>query len=275
MKKELISIIMAVYNCATTVREAIDSIINQTYTNWEFIICDDCSTDNTLDIVREYKAKYPDKFKVIQNEQNSKLSYSLNHCLKYANGEFIARMDGDDISRPDRFEKQVKYLREHPDVDLVSTLVQRFEGNKLADIIKKPEFPDRYTQRNEVAFNHATIMTYKSVYDKCGGYTVSKRTVRAQDYDLWFRFFYHNFKGVNMQEPLYLMREDMNAIKRRTIKVRFHAYRTTIKGFRLLKYPLRWYIRPTIIFIVKSLTPSFVVYKYRQKQAKQQKQKEH
>ncbi len=268
MKKDLISIIMAVYNCAPTLRESIDSILNQTYENWEFIICDDCSTDNTLEIVREYEAKYPDKFKVIQNEVNSKLSFSLNHCLKYAQGEFIARMDGDDISLPERFEKQVKYLREHPDVDLVSTLVQRFDKNGLADVINKPEFPDRFTQRRQVAFNHATIMTYKYVYDKCGGYTVSKRTIRAQDYDLWFRFFYHSFKGVNMQEPLYLMREDMNAIKRRTFKVRFNAYRTTVKGFRLLKYPISWYIKPTIVFIVKGLTPNFIAYKYRQHQAK-------
>lgn len=267
MEKNLISVIMAVYNCAPTLKEAIDSILNQTYTNWEFIICDDCSTDNTLEIVKEYENKYPDKFKVIQNEKNSKLSYSLNHCLKYAQGEFIARMDGDDISVPERFEIQVQYLREHPDIDLCSTLVQRFEGDKLADIVGKPEHPDRYTQRHQVAFNHATIMTYKYVYDKCGGYTVSKRTVRAQDYDLWFRFFHNGFNGVNLQQPLYLMREDMNAIKRRTFKVRFNAYRTTLKGFRLLKYPLHWYVVPTLEFIVKSITPGFIVYKYRQKQA--------
>ncbi|MBQ4569111.1 MAG: glycosyltransferase [Ruminococcus sp.] len=267
MKKNMISVIMAVYNCAPTLREAIDSILNQTYTNWEFIICDDCSTDNTMEIVREYKAKFPDKFKIIQNEVNSKLSFSLNHCLKYAEGEFIARMDGDDISVPTRFETQVKYLREHPDVDLCSTLVQRFDENGLSDIIVKPEFPDRYTQRNHVAFNHATIMTYKYVYDKCGGYTVSKRTVRAQDYDLWFRFFYHEFKGVNLQEPLYLMREDKNAVKRRTFKVRFNAYRTTVKGFRLLRYPIKWYIKPTVTFIIKGLTPSFIAYRHRQNQA--------
>lgn len=268
MKKGLISIIMAVYNCAPTLREAIDSIINQTYTNWEFIICDDCSTDNTLEIVREYEAKYPDKFKVIQNEKNSKLSYSLNHCLKYAEGEFIARMDGDDISLPDRFEKQVNYLREHPDVNLVSTLVQRFSEEGMADIVKKPEFPDRYTQRRQVAFNHATIMTYKYVYDKCGGYTVSKRTVRAQDYDLWFRFFYHNFKGVNMQEPLYLMREDINAIKRRTLKVRLYVVATTFKGFHLLGYPLHWYIKPAVVTVIKGLTPSYITLLYRKHQAK-------
>lgn len=267
MKKDLISVIMAVYNCAPTLREAIDSILNQTYTNWEFIICDDCSTDNTMEIVREYEAKFPDKFKVIQNEVNSKLSFSLNHCLEYAQGEFIARMDGDDISVPSRFETQVNYLKEHSDVDLCSTLVQRFDENGLSDIVVKPEFPDRYTQRDHVAFNHATIMTYKYVYDKCGGYTVSKRTVRAQDYDLWFRFFYHGFKGVNLQKPLYLMREDRNAVKRRTFKVRFNAYRTTVKGFRLLKYPLKWYVKPTITFLVKGLTPSFIAYRHRQNQA--------
>lgn len=267
MKKDLISIIMAVYNCSSTVEEAIDSILNQTYTNWEFIICDDCSTDNTLEIVREYEKKYPDKFKVIQNETNSKLSYSLNHCLKYADGEFIARMDGDDISVPERFETQVKYLREHPDVDLCSTLVQRFDENGLADIIVKPEFPDRYTQRNHVAFNHATIMTYKYVYEKCGGYTVSKRTVRAQDFDLWFRFFYHDFKGVNLQKPLYLMREDLNAVKRRTFKVRFNAYRTKMLGFKLLGYPWYWRIKPTFVLLIKVLTPTRVAYKHRQNQA--------
>lgn len=268
MQNGLISIIMAVYNCAPTVREAIDSILGQTYENWQMIICDDCSTDNTLEIVKEYETKYPDKFKVIQNQVNSKLSFSLNHCLEYADGEFIARMDGDDISVPERFEKQVKYLREHPDVDLCSTIIQRFDESGPTDVIYKPEFPDRYTQRNHVAFNHATIMTYKYVYEKCDGYTVSKRTVRAQDYDLWFRFFYHGFKGVNMQEPLYLMREDLNAVKRRTFKVRFNAYRTTVKGFRLLRYPLSWYIKPTVTFIAKGLTPSFIAYRHRQNQAK-------
>ncbi len=267
MKKDYISVIMAVYNCADTVREAIDSILNQTYQKWQLIICDDCSTDDTLKIVKEYETKYPDKFKVIQNEVNSKLSFSLNHCLEYADGEFIARMDGDDISVPERFEKQVNYLRTHPDVDLCSTIIQRFDGSGLTDIIKKPEFPDRYTQRNHVAFNHATIMTYKYVYDKCDGYTVSKRTVRAQDFDLWFRFFYHGFKGVNLQEPLYLMREDLNAVKRRTFKVRFNAYRTKMLGFKLLGYPWHWRIKPTFVFIIKGLTPSFIAYKHRQNQA--------
>lgn len=79
-----VSIIMATYNCEKTLRRSIDSILNQTYTDWEFLICDDCSTDSTLDILREYQKKYGEKIIVLKNEKNSKLSFSLNHCLKYA-----------------------------------------------------------------------------------------------------------------------------------------------------------------------------------------------
>lgn len=96
---------MGVYNCADTLPEAIESIINQTYSNWELIICDDCSTDETWAVLERYQAKYPEKIKLVKNQINSKLAFSLNHCLKYATGEYVARMDGDDISVPDRFEK--------------------------------------------------------------------------------------------------------------------------------------------------------------------------
>ena len=106
-----VSVIMAVHNCAATVDKAIQSIMDQTYTDWVMIICDDGSTDNTLQVVKEYEEKYPEKFKVIQNDGNKKLPYSLNHCLRYVETELVARMDGDDWSTPDRFEKQVAFLQ--------------------------------------------------------------------------------------------------------------------------------------------------------------------
>ena len=102
-----ISVIMAAYNCEKTVGKAIDSILAQTYENWVMIICDDGSTDGTMDVLNRYAGEYPDKFVIIQNETNSKLPYSLNHCLQYVQTELVARMDGDDWSTPDRFEKQV------------------------------------------------------------------------------------------------------------------------------------------------------------------------
>ncbi len=262
-----VSVIMGVYNCAATLPEAIESILAQTYTNWEFIICDDCSTDDTYAVAASYRDRLPDKIILIRNEKNSRLAASLNHCLEYATGEFVARMDGDDISLPERFEKQVNYLRSHPELDLVGTAMRRFNDKGLHDVLYSVDQPDRYTLRKRIPFHHATIMTYKSVYDKLGGYTVAERTMRGQDYDLWFRFFHAGFRGDNMREALYLVREDEAAIRRRTFKVRWNAFKTTRYGFKLLEYPKWWIIRPFLAMILKSVTPFFVIDRYRQFQA--------
>lgn len=265
---EKISVIMGVYNCEETLPEAIDSIINQTYTDWELIMCDDASTDNTYNVALEYKEKYPDKIIFIQNEQNSRLAASLNHCLKYATGKYIARMDSDDISTPDRFEKQIKFLKENPDVDMVGTQMQHFSEKGMSNIVKVPSRPDKYILRREQPFIHATILTYKRVYDELEGYTVAERTNRAQDYDLWFRFYDKGFVADNIHEPLYLMREDVAAFKRRTFKVRWNAFKTTRFGFKLLNYPRYWIIRPAIEMIIKSIIPYQLVMLYRNWQKK-------
>ncbi len=268
MNNGRISVIMAIYNCAEYLSEAIDSILSQTYTNWELILCDDASTDNTYDVARDYQNRYPDKIILLKNETNSKLSYSLNHCLKYATGEFVARMDGDDRCSPNRFEKQVLYLRAHPEYQVVGTDMQHFnEKTGLADIVPSVKEPNYFTLRRHIPYHHATIMTYKYVYDKVDGYTVSDRTVRAQDYDLWFRFYHAGFQGNNIHEPLYQMREDSNAIRRRTFKVRCNALKTTFLGYRLLNYPKWWLIRPTLICIAKSIVPFWIVALYRRWQS--------
>lgn len=258
-----ISVIMGIYNCERTISEAIESILSQTYSNWELIMCDDCSTDSTFCIAKQYAHKYPEKIILIKNEVNSRLSFSLNHCLKYATGEFIARMDGDDISKPERFEIQMKYLHDNPDIDLVGTAMQRFSEEGLADIMRSIEHPDYYTLHNAQPFHHATIIARKEVFEKLNGYIVSKRTNRAQDYDLWFRFYHAGFKGENLPDALYLVRDDAAAIRRRTIKVRFYSLQTTWIGFRLLEYPWYWLIKPTVITILKSLTPYKVIEIYR------------
>ena len=105
-----ISIIMGIYNCGKTLDEALKSILDQTYTDWEIVMCDDGSSDNTLEIAEKYQANYPEKVTVLKNEQNMGLNATLNKCLKATKGEYIARQDGDDISLPDRFIKEVKFL---------------------------------------------------------------------------------------------------------------------------------------------------------------------
>ena len=261
----LVSVIMGIYNCADTLSEAVDSILAQTYSNWELIMCDDASTDNTYAVAKEYQEKYSDKIILIQNEKNSYLSYSLNHCLQYASGKYIARMDGDDRSDPHRFEKQVMYLQSHHDIDLVGTAMQRFDKKGLGVVFSKPEFPDKYSMKTMVPYNHATILTYKYVYDELDGYIVSDRTARCEDYDLWFRFYSKGFKGANISEALYFVREEESAFKRRTIKGRWNGFKTTCIGFKLLKFPVRWLIKPAFYALIKSITPPKIMMIYHQK----------
>ena len=111
--KPRISVLMGIYNCATTLPEAIDSLYAQTYKDFKLILCDDGSTDNTYEVAKKYADKY-DNIVLLRNEKNMKLAYTLNHCLEYADTEYVARMDGDDISIPERFEKQIKFLDTHP-----------------------------------------------------------------------------------------------------------------------------------------------------------------
>lgn len=269
-QNEKISVIMGIFNCADTLPNAVESIINQTYTNWQLVMCDDGSTDETYKTAKKYTDLYPDKMILLKNDKNMKLSYSLNRCLEHATGYYVARMDGDDISAEQRFEKQIAFLKTHPEYSVVGTAMRRFSDKGQADIQFGVKNPDRYTLRNTVPFNHATIMTYKYVYDKLNGYLVSKRTERSQDYDLWFRFYKEGFEGFNLEEPLYYVREDINSIRRRTMRGRLKTYKTTLIGFKMLNYPWHWYIRPTLS-LMKGLVPSSLILVYRRFQAKRHK----
>lgn len=258
-----VSIIMATYNCQDLLTISMDSILNQTYTDWEFIVCDDCSTDNTYMVLKEYECKYPEKIKVLKNDVNSKLSYSLNRCLQISKGKYIARMDADDVSLPERLTKQVEFLDEHPEFSVVGTAMIPFDEKGDRPVRYYKEIPDSSDMLRRSPFPHATIMMRKEAYDAVGGYTVSKRTARAQDYDMWFRFFELGLKGYNLQEPLYKVLEDDNAIKRRTLKSRCYEVQTKLIGYKKLNYPLYKYIfafKP----ILSAIVPVKIMQKYHQ-----------
>lgn len=231
---EKISVIMTCYNCEKTVDKAINSILDQTYENWVMIICDDGSTDNTLSIIRGYEKKYPDKFIVIQNEKNSQLPFSLNHCLEYVKTDLVARMDADDWCLPERFEKQVTFLKSHPDIDLVGTGISASDGEKEIGAFSAPEYPKKEDMLRTNCFLHATIMTYKRVYDALGGYSLDPTVLRVEDVDLWCRFFAAGFKGYNLQEKLYVILEDDSAAKRRSLRARINSVKTRRRGYKLM-----------------------------------------
>ncbi len=243
---------MGVYNSQDTVAESIDSILNQTYKNWEFIICDDASTDGTYKILQRYKERYPDKFIILKNRTNRKLAYSLNKCLKVASGKYIARMDADDISLSSRIERQVEFLVKNHDFDLVGTAMIPFNGKIEHSPRIGKKIPDKYDLKWGACFAHATVVMKKEIMDDLGGYTVLPRTNRWQDWDLWIRFFAKGYKGYNLPEPLYKVRE--KAMEKRTFKTFLYSIKTGFYACRILHYPFRYYL----LFAFKVLTALFI-----------------
>ena len=250
---------MGIYNCGSTLAQAIDSILAQTYPDWELILCDDASTDGTVAVAKRYAARYPDKIKLLRNERHSYLAYSLNRCLEAASGEFAARMDGDDSSLPERFAKQVAFLEEHPEIAIVGTAMQRFDDDgSLGAVVRSEEYPDRDTPYRGNVFQHATILARKDVIEALGGYTVLPRTQRGQDIDLWFRFLHAGYKGANLPDVLYMVRENEQAFRRRTVHTRWINFQTTLYGYRLLGYPWYRYWKPVVQFL-KVLVPVGII----------------
>lgn len=254
-----ISILMGIYNCAATLTEAIDSIISQTYTNWQFIICDDGSKDNSYDIAKKYEKMDPDRFVVIKNKSNIGLNSTLNRCLKIADGDYIARMDGDDVCAPTRFQKEVEFLNSHPDYAIVSTYMTTFDENGEWGCIKTLEYPQVKDFPTHVPmFCHAPCMIRKEAFMDVGGYTEDKRLLRVEDYHLWYKFYAKGYKGYNIPEALYKMRDDRNALHRRTVKARFNGIYATFVGFKMVHLPKWMYIyaiKNAVVEIIKIIIP--------------------
>ena len=253
---------MGIYNCAVTLEEAIDSIVNQTYPNWKFIICDDGSSDDSYRLAKKYESMDPERFTVIKNDTYKGLNYTLNKCLKIADGDYIARMDGDDISLPNRFEKEVNILNNHPEFALVSSYMITFDESGDWGCIKTLEEPQKLDFPTHVPmFCHAPCMVRREAFIAINGYTEDKRLLRVEDYNLWYKFYAKGYKGYNIQEPLYKMRDDRNALHRRTVQARLNGIYATFLGFHMLHLPIwvyRYAIKNTILELIKLIVPNKV-----------------
>lgn len=263
MEQPKVSIIMGIYNCENTLEKAIESILKQSYLNWELIMCDDGSCDETYRVAKRYAEKYHNII-VIKNEKNCKLAYSLNHCLKYATGKYIARMDADDESMEKRIATQVEFLERHPEYDVVGTAIQIKNGNVLSYVRRYPEFPMRQKVWRTVPHAHPTIVIKKSVIESLHGYRSCKETMRAEDLDLWFRFKMKGYNSYNIQEPLYLYQESKEDYKKRTVSAAIQTSKILLKYYREMKVPKKyWYL----IFkpVIAALMPVSFMERYHKK----------
>lgn len=180
-----ISVLMPVYNCELYVREAIESILHQTYTDFEFLIIDDASTDATASIIKSYDDP---RIQLIEKPVNTGYTNSLNQGLKIAKGKYIARMDGDDICMPERFFKQVTYLDAHPETVLCATAFKvigreiYFGSPEKHDAIKLAFLNGNPVCHSSVMMRKETLDSHSIIYDK------TKEP--AEDYAMWIRLLF-------------------------------------------------------------------------------------
>lgn len=261
MNNPKISVIMGIYNCAPYLQEALDSLYAQTYQNFEIILCDDGSNDNTYEIALINQKLHPEKIILLKNEINHGLNQTLNNCLTKARGKYIARMDGDDISLPERFEKEVSFLDEHPEFAIVSGSMIYFDENGEFRRGKSGGEVTKLNFLRGTPFCHAPCMVRKEAYDAVSGYTVRPDLLRVEDYHLWFKMYAAGFKGWNLSEPIYAMRDDRNAKKRRKFKNRINASRLQLWGYKQLRIPKKYWIyalRPIIVGLLPSSIYNFL-----------------
>lgn len=247
-----ISIIMGIYNCSSTLDEAIESLLNQTCKNWRLIMCDDASIDDTYKIAKKYADKY-ENIILISNDKNKGLNYTLNHCLKYVDTEYIARMDGDDISLPTRLEKELNFLESNLEYAIVSTNMIYFDETGDWGRSKNLEIPQKKNFIQGTPFCHAPCMVRKEAYDEVNGYSEEKRLLRVEDYHLWYKMYLKGFRGYNLEESLYKMRDDRNAAKRRKYKYRVNeAYvkYLIVKNFDLGIKNYLYVLKPLIVGVI-------------------------
>lgn len=251
-----ISVIMGVYNfnIEVVLKNSIESVLNQTFQDFEFIICDDGSTDGTYQIL-ERICNGVDKIKLIRNEKNLGLAASLNKCIEISKGEYIARQDADDYSLPDRFDKQIRFLENNKNIFFVGCNINYYNENGIWGNLGFKYLPQKKDFLFLIPFMHPTIIFRKNCLLKVGGYKVSKITQRAEDLDLFMRLYHNGYHGANIESFLYNYLENNNSIKKRKFKYRIYEVIVRYNGFKQLGLLPKGYIyifKPVIVGLIPS-----------------------
>jgi len=228
MKK--LSVLMCVHNGEEFLKEAVKSVLDQTFSEFEFIIIDDASTDKSPEILSSFSDP---RIQVIRNEVNLGLTKSLNKGLTYAKGEFIARMDADDICLPFRFEKQIDFFTKHPDIALCGSHVTLIGSSTGLGCYPEAHEQIKVTAMANSPFAHPAVMWRRKVFDDLQlRYDEGYRT--SQDFELWSRAV-HKVKAANIAEPLIYYREHIKQItKSKQSNQSLNARKTKLKQLEYL-----------------------------------------
>lgn len=270
-KDFFVSIGIPFFNAEKYLALCIESVLAQTHENWELILIDDGSTDKSLEIALSYKDK---RIKVISDKLNRKLPARLNEIIEIAQYDYIARMDADDIMSPVRIQKQLEYLINHPNIDLVSTSLYSISNNNKLNGVRTCRLTSP-TKKQVLLGNsgivHASLLVKKEWYKRN---KYNEKIYTAQDYELWVSAMVNNDLKVGfLKDYLYYYREEDNVTKKKMI----YSYKTQIKVIKkyykgILSFDeyiltlIKIYIKIFITYIFYYLSIMEIIYKLRNKE---------
>ena len=212
--KDMISVIMPAYNVEDTIEEAIQSILDQTYSNFELIICDDGSSDNTLKKIYSFADS---RIKVLVNSNNLGNLVTTNRLLERAEGEIIALQDADDYSSKDRLKSQIDVITKK-NIDLVSCHAGVVIDGKIISFIRNPEYPLNFMNSKKIPIIWGACLFKKKIYEAIGGFDNIFNRIGAADYN-WLHRASVNFKFYNLQDSLYFYRQHSTSLTKSNKKI--------------------------------------------------------
>lgn len=230
----LISIIVAAYNAEEHLEECLESLVSQTHSNLEILVCNDCSSDRTPQILSRYAGKDA-RIRVISNQCNLRAAASRNRCIAQSRGAYIMVQDSDDVCERNRAERLLAELLGNKEFQFVSSGYYLFDDHgRYKEIVPGCGTPQKNDFLFSLPFCHAATMFRSDCLKAVGGYRVSKETRRGQDYDLFMRLYARGYRGENIRDILYGYRVDQAAVNRRKFRYRLDECRIRYRGFKQL-----------------------------------------
>ena len=264
-----ISVLISVYKSETP--ECLDlslkSVLeDQTLLPYEIVLIEDGPLgDDLLTVIEKWQKLFQGRFIIVRNEENIGLTKSLNKGISYATGDLIARMDSDDISHPERFAKQVKYLQEHLDIMVVGGSLQEFRAPmELMDIRKYPLTHEEIVNKIHRAcpLAHPSVMMRSEVFS--AGIRYDERYRTSQDIALWFTLLKRGYRLANIEDVVLYFRHNDNIYQRRGRNKAVNEFKIYMSGIRALYGIFSWrYVFPICRFVSRILPPSLIEYIYK------------
>ena len=214
----LVSVVMSAFNSERTIAESIESILNQSYQNFEFLIIDDCSTDKTSEIIESYQKKN-NTIKLIKNKTNLGLTKSLNILIEKSSGQYIARQDADDISLHHRVQEQMKLLKSD-NLDFCTTRAIIKDSMKLRPGVSS-FLPKKVVLKFKNPFIHGTLLAKKTAINDIGNY--DENFYYAQDYKLFFDLLKYNYNFKVILKPHYILNIKNNISENKKMEQNYFA----------------------------------------------------